>query len=330
LSAPSQSAVTVNYATANGSATAGQDYTAAAGTVTFAAGQTSQQIGVSVIGDSVVESNETFTVSLSSPSGAQLGAGSSATATIVNDDVQAAPPVVTISPANVAVTEGDAGPATARFTVSLSAPSQSAVTVNYATANGSATAGQDYTAAAGTVTFAAGQTTQQISLNVAGDRVVEPNETFTVTLSSPSGAQLGAASSATATIVNDDLALVSISPANLSIAEGNSGVASAVFTVSLSAVASTPVTVRYATGSTPGNKWSATAGQDYTAASGILTFAAGQTTQQFSVNVIGDTTAEVDETFAVTLSSPSGAQLGTAKVTATIANDDLAPVNKKV
>ncbi|MFM9032989.1 MAG: Calx-beta domain-containing protein [Mycobacterium sp.] len=227
------------------------------------------------------------------------------------------------------VAEGDAGLRNAKFTVALSAPSAVPVTVSFATANGTAIAGQDYTAAAGTVTFSAGQISRQISVDVTGDRVVEPNETFTVSLSKPTGARLGTVATATATIVNDDLPVVSISPVSLTVVEGNSGVTPAAFAVSLSAASPTQVTVRYATSSTPGNspgnKRSATAGQDYTAATGTVTFAPGQTTRLFSVSVLGDTAVESDETFAVTLSSPTGAQLGTAKATATIADDDLAP-----
>jgi hypothetical protein len=93
--------VTVNYATANGSATAGTDYVAAAGTVTFAAGEVSKTIGIGVVGDSAVESDETFTVTLSSPSGATLSR-TVATGTIANDDVVPGP-VATYDPTVVSV-----------------------------------------------------------------------------------------------------------------------------------------------------------------------------------------------------------------------------------
>ncbi|NBQ41532.1 MAG: hypothetical protein EBU23_02900, partial [Mycobacteriaceae bacterium] len=118
------------------------------------------------------------------------------------------PPVVTpptVSIANVSVAEGNSGTSAARFTVSLSKASTSTVTVGYATANGTATAGQDYTAASGTLTFAPGVTSQQVSVSVIGDATVEPDETFTVTLSNPTGATLATAA-ATGTITNDDTA----------------------------------------------------------------------------------------------------------------------------
>ncbi|MBJ7399106.1 S8 family peptidase, partial [Mycolicibacterium sp.] len=217
LSQAAVSTVTVGYATANGSATAGQDYTAASGTVTFTAGQTSQQVSVTVAGDATIEADETFTVTLSAASGATLGAAVS-TVTITNDDL----PVVSISPVSVSVVEGDSGTATVTVTVGLSQASLGTVTVGYATANGSASAGLDYTAASGTVTFTAGQTSQQVSVSVAGDATVEADETFTVVLSAASGATLGTATS-TVTIANDDGPVVSISPVSVSVVEGDSG-----------------------------------------------------------------------------------------------------------
>ena len=142
--------VTVNYATSNGSATAGQDYNATSGTITFAPGVTSQVVNVGVVGDATVESNETLAVTLSNPSGATISR-SSATGTIVNDDV-APPPTVSI--ANSTANEGNSGTSNMGFTVTLSKASTTPVTIGYATSNGTATAGQDYTATSGTISFA--------------------------------------------------------------------------------------------------------------------------------------------------------------------------------
>ena len=204
LSRASATAVTVGYSTANGTATAGQDYTAASGTLTFAPGVISQKLNVAVAGDTVVEPDETFTVSLANPSGAALGTAT-ATASVTNDDttVVATPPTVSIS--NATVAEGNSGSSTLAFTVSLSKASTSTVTVGYSTANGTATAGQDYTAASGTLSFAPGVTSQQVGVVVAGDTAVEPDETLTVSLSNASGATIATAS-ATGTIVSDDTA----------------------------------------------------------------------------------------------------------------------------
>ena len=204
LSRASATAVTVGYSTANGTATAGQDYTAASGTLTFAPGVISQKLNVAVAGDTVVEPDETFTVSLANPSGAALGTAT-ATASVTNDDtaVVVTPPTVSIS--NATVAEGNSGSSNLAFTVSLSKASTSTVTVGYSTANGTATAGQDYTAASGTLSFAPGVTSQQVGVVVAGDTAVEPDETLTVSLSNASGATIATAS-ATGTIVSDDTA----------------------------------------------------------------------------------------------------------------------------
>ena len=150
-------------------------------------------------GDTVGEPDETFVVNLSSPSGAII-ADAQGTGTIVNDDV-----VPTLSINDVSVTEGNSGTTAATFTVTLSAASTSPVTVTYATANGTATAGSDYTATGGTVTFPAGSTTQTLTVTVNGDTTVEPNETFFVNLSGAAGATIAEAQGI-GTITNDDSA----------------------------------------------------------------------------------------------------------------------------
>jgi hypothetical protein len=199
--------VTVNYATASGTATSGSDYVAASGTLTFTAGQTSKTISVAAKGDTADEPNETFYLGLSNPTNATIGTAQAA-ATIVDDDV----PAVSMSINNVSVSEGNSGTTNAVLTVTLSGTTAQTVTVNYATANGSATAGSDYTAAIGSLTFAPGQTSKTISIVVNGDTAVEPNETFLVTLSGPVGASLSDGQGQ-GTIVNDDTAAPSPTPA---------------------------------------------------------------------------------------------------------------------
>src|SRR5262249_40580046 len=117
----------------------------------------------------------------------------------------AAPPLPTLSINNVTVTEGNSGTTNAVFTVSLSAASSNAVTVAYATANGTATAGSDYVGASGVLTFAAGTTSKMVTVTVNGDTTVEPNETFAVNLSSPVNATIADAQGV-GTITNDDAA----------------------------------------------------------------------------------------------------------------------------
>ncbi|MFN8094776.1 MAG: Calx-beta domain-containing protein [Vicinamibacteria bacterium] len=313
LSAASTSTVTVAYATANGTATAGSDYVAQSGTLTFTAGQTAKTIAVVVNGDTTVEPSETFTVTLSSPSGATLADGVGL-GTITNDDTA---PLPTLSTGDVAVAEGNSGTGAATFTVTLSAASTSTVTVAYATANGTATAGSDYVAQSGTLTFTAGQTSKTIAVVVNGDTTVEPNETFTVTLSSPSGATL-ADGVGLGTITNDDSATrPSLSINDVTLVEGNSGTRLAVFTVTLSGVSTSAVSVAYSTAN-----GTARAGNDYVAQSGTLTFAAGQTTRTIGVVVKGDRNTEPSETFSVLLSGAVGATIARGAGTGTIANDD--------
>ena len=118
------------------------------------------------------------------------------------DPVGGAPlPALSIGDASAA--EGDSGSATLDFTVTLDSAATATVTVEWATSDGTATAGTDYTAGSGTLTFGAGDSSRTVSVTVAGDEVDEPDETFTVTLTNPSGATLGDAT-ATGTITNDD------------------------------------------------------------------------------------------------------------------------------
>ncbi|WGD31100.1 Calx-beta domain-containing protein [Ancylobacter sp. WKF20] len=318
LSKAAASAVSVAYASANGTATAGQDYQAVSGTLTFAAGETSKVIRVPVIGDKVVEANEALSIALSKPSGATL-ADASGTGTITNDDV--APTLPTLAIGDASVAEGNDGTAYLSFTVTLSKAAAGAVSVAYASANGTATAGQDYQAVSGTLTFAAGETSKVIRVPVIGDKVVEANEALSITLSKPSGATLADASG-TGTITNDDVAptLPTLAISDASVAEGNDGTAYLSFTVTLSKAAASAVSVAYASAN-----GTATAGQDYQAVSGTLTFAAGETSKVIRVPVIGDKVVEANEALTITLSKPSGATLADASGTGTITNDDVTP-----
>ena len=230
-------------------------------------------------------------------------------------------PVPTLSVADATVAEGNSGAPELVFTVTLSAAATGPVTVAYATSNGTASAGSDYTALSGTLTFAAGETSKVVRVQVSGDTAVEANETLTLALSSPSGATI-ADGTAIGTITNDDTApLPALSVADATVSEGNSGVKDLAFTVSLSAAATGPVTVAYVT-----NNGTATAGSDYTAASGTLTFAAGETSKVVHVQVSGDTAVEGNETLTLTLASPSGATIADGTAIGTITNDDAAPL----
>ena len=201
LSSPSLSPVTVHYATANISASAPSDYTAVSGTATIAAGATATAVAVPIVGDTVSEPSETFKVTLTTPTNATIGRAV-ATAAILNDDPPASGRRIAIGDA--AVEEGKTGTRVVSLTISLSARSSTATTVNYVTSNGTASSTSDYTATSGTVSIPANGTVAYVTVAVAGDSTVEANETFKVTLSAPSsGTSLGRAMG-TGTIYNDD------------------------------------------------------------------------------------------------------------------------------
>jgi hypothetical protein len=314
LAAPATGTVTVNYATTPGTATAVADFIAETGTVTFAPGDTSEEITIDVVGDVLFEPNETFTVTLSSPSANGAISDGSATGTITNDDG-----VTLINISDAMVAEGNAGTSTLTFTVTLTAPAVENVTVNYATANGTATAESgDYVAETGTVTFTPGDQSETITIDVNGDLLFEANETMTVTLSNASVNANIADGTGTGTITNDDaVSVINISDANVT--EGNSGTTVLTFTVTLDAPAAGTVTVNYATS----DGTATTAGGDYVAASGTVTFVAGDISEQITITVNGDTNVEPNETLTVTLSNPSAnASINDGTGIGTITNDD--------
>ncbi|MFN2526912.1 MAG: Calx-beta domain-containing protein, partial [Actinomycetota bacterium] len=242
LSQPTTVAMSVDYATSGGTATAGVDYAATSGTLNFAAGATSGNISVPINGDTTVELDETFLVRISNPSRGSI-TSSQSTVTITNDD--AVVPVISIQAA-AAADEGNSGTSTVDLTVTLSEATTVPVSVAYASANGTATvANGDYEAASASLSFAPGETSKTISVTVKGDTQVEAEENFTVTLSNPNGATLGT-SVGTVTIRNDDFPKITVN--DVSHSEGDTGTTTfAVLTVSLSVPATNPVSVNYET-----------------------------------------------------------------------------------
>ncbi|MDY0102090.1 MAG: Calx-beta domain-containing protein, partial [Lentimicrobium sp.] len=327
LSNPSAATVFVDYTTNDGTASVlDGDYLATNGTLVFAPGQTTQVVIISVNGDLKVENNETFTLNLSN-----LSAGgydititdSQGVGTITNDDV------ASITFSDVTANEGNSGTTSFTFTVSMSAASDAAISVDYATANGTATtADVDYTAiAATTLTFAAGETSKTVTVLVNGDTKVEADETFTVSLSNlvNNGRNVSVTdATGLGTITNDDASTISIS--DVTLAEGNSGTTSYTFTVSLSAESDQTVSVDYATA----DGTATVADLDYTALTGSLIFAPGETSKTITVLVNGDKKTEANEAFSLVLSNlqTNGNNILTGNLTATgnITNDDSTPV----
>ncbi|HMR63279.1 MAG TPA: choice-of-anchor D domain-containing protein [Anaerolineae bacterium] len=182
LSAQSGRTVTVNPATADNTAATPADYTSTGGTLTFNPGMISRTFTVPVQGDSVDEANESFFVNLSGPTNATLG-DSQGLGTINDDDP---PPTLAISDAGLV--EGDIGSKTAVFTVTLTGATSQVVTVNYATANGSATVPSDYAATSGSLTFPVGTVARTINVTINSDILAEPDEDFLVNLSGATNA----------------------------------------------------------------------------------------------------------------------------------------------
>jgi hypothetical protein len=314
LSAPSGQVVTVNYATANDSATAPSDYVAVPSTpLTFPAGTTVQTVTVTVNSDIVTEQNEQLFVNLSGATNADIADGQAA-GTILNDDGSV------ISIGNASVTEGNAGTQTLTFTVSLSKPSSQTITVEYATADDTAVAPGDYTAVpTATLSFPIGTTVQTVTVATNGDTLPEADETLLVNLANATNATIFD-DQGVGTIANDD-APPTISISGASVIEGNAGNADLVFTVSLSEVSGQDVTVNYATAD-----GSAVAPVDYTAVSPTaLLFPAGTTTRTITVTVNGDTLPEPNEALLVNLTAPTNATLLVDQGLGTITNDDAPP-----
>jgi len=198
LSAASSQAVAVNYATANGSATAGSDYQFVSGTLTIPAGQTTETFIVRINGDRLPEPNETFFVNLSSPTNAVIADGQGV-GTIVDDE-----PRISIS--DVSKSEGKKNQTTLfTFTVTLSAAYDQPVTMSFRTVDGTAkSSDSDYVAKSGTLTFAAGETTKTITIEVKGDNKKEANESFYLDLFGNSSNSLFTKNRGIGTILNDD------------------------------------------------------------------------------------------------------------------------------
>src|SRR5687767_10222458 len=211
----------------NGTAGAA-DYTAGTGTLSFAAGVTTQTITVPINDDLLDEIDETFTVNLASPTNATIADGTGV-GTILDND---ATPSLSIN--DVTVNE-NAG--TATFTVSLSAPSSLAVSVDYSMTNGTAGTA-DYTAGAGTLNFAAGVTTQTITVPITDDLLDELDATFTVNLAGPTNATIADGTGVGTILDNDATPSLSIDDVTV-----NENAGTATFTVSLSAASGQAVSV---------------------------------------------------------------------------------------
>ncbi|MFN5593426.1 MAG: beta strand repeat-containing protein, partial [Aphanizomenon sp.] len=308
------SSLTVNVAL-TGTATNGTDYTTIPTTVTFVAGSSTALVDLNVTDDTLVEGTETAILTVTSGTGYTVGTSASATVNIADND----PPQVSVVATDASAAETVLGttPNPGQYTLTRTGPTTSSLTVNVGL-TGTATNGTDYTTIPTTVTFAAGSSTALVDLNVTDDTLVEGTETAILTVTSGTGYTVGTSASATVNIADNDLPvnpiIIDLST-NQTVVEGITSPQNVTYTVTLSGDSTETVTVQYATVNN-----TAIAGSDYTTTSGTLTFDPGVTSQDIIIPILNDSLNEAQETFNLTLSSPTNAQLGTATVTTTISD----------
>ena len=304
LDGPFDQPISVDFRTVPGTAGA-DDFTAQSGTITFDPGETMAAVTVAVTPDRRVEADETLTVQLSNPVGAALG-NTSATGTIINDDL----PLLSV--AEIQVREGGI----AVFNVRLLQASASTVRARYTTANGTAASPADYNATSGIVTFAPGQTSQQVLVRTNEDNLFEDDEAFFLRFTGVQGATVDTPVVRATIIDNEQKSIVQVGDAR--VVEGNSGQTILNFPVRLSTASPVAIAFRYET-----QNGTALAGSDYVATSGIFRLESGQTTGRIQVRVNGDLEIESNETLRLLLSSPSSVRLSKAFATGIILTDDV-------
>jgi hypothetical protein len=317
LTPASGQAVVIPVSSGGGTATAGTDYTAipASTDITIAAGQTTGTVVVPTTADVLDEADETFVVTGGAP--ATVASADTVTVTIEDNDN---PPTVSIAAPGAAVAEGTS----LVFPVTLSATSGLAVTVDVDTVDGTATEGQDYTVQGTTLTFAAGASgaalTQNVTVATINDTIDESaTETMSVTLTAPSNATLGNATSQG--IINDDAdTLPGFSVANVTVDEGD-GTADVTVTLTQTAAADAAFTVA-AADVTAVEASSSNGTDDYDDPAASVTVDAGDTTATVSVPINDDGVYEGAETLEITVTPPAGQFDGAADESTVTINDD--------
>jgi Ca2+-binding RTX toxin-like protein len=314
--------VTVDYATANAGATAGLDYTATSGTLTFAAGETAKTVTVNLTDDLTAEGLERFRLNLSNASNASIVDGSGVAVIGASDGANVATPRLSV--ADMVVGEGDGY---IDVVVTLNAPTAQTVSVNYATQQGTAYANYDFSAVSGVLSFAPGETTKTVRIELAGSATYDTGalEHFRFNLSTPTNATLAKAS-AMVTLVDNDNAVAGDAPELFVrdvMVDEKAGTASFVVLLGgpLGQANNSIVTVNYATANA-----GATAGLDYAAVSGTLTFVAGETVKTVTVDLTDDLSSEGLERFRLNLSNASNASIVDGTGVATIGVSDRATV----
>ena len=307
LSGPSNLGTSVTYQTNDGTAIAGQDYTAASGTINIPPGNSTDNITISLTDDIDIEIGETFSIVLSSPDNATLGTITTSQVTITDDETD--PTITIVDNSSVEATT------TANMVLQLSNPSAKTITVEYTIADATATGGSDYTAVPGvqTINIAPNTATKNIPISILTDSISEDNETITVTLTSATNATIARAAGTLTiqdndndpSIVINDFTATSESQTTITIP------------VSLTAPSSKTVTADYETKSD-----NATAGSDFVYETGTIRFLPGETQTTIELDLIDDSTKEATEQFTLDLTNVSFAILPSSSPIISIPDDD--------
>jgi hypothetical protein len=313
LSEASTQAVTVEFATEDDAANAGEDYQAQTGMITFAAGELEKTISVKVKGDRLQELTESFKVNLANANNALISQGVGIGTILDNDNLT--PLLPSLSIGDVTVTEGDEGTQKANFAVRLSQASEQTVTAEFVTEDDTAKSSEDYESQTGMITFAPGEVEKMIAVDIKGDRRYELTESFKVNLTNANNALISQGTGIGTISDNDPLPTITIQ--NTSIVEGDGEPTNAQFEVTLSEAAGTPVTVEYET-----SDGTATVGEDYQGTVSSLTFALGETRRFIEVSIVGDLVNEADEVFTLRLKNPTNGTLLNSEAQGIIINDD--------
>jgi GH24 family phage-related lysozyme (muramidase) len=302
--------VSVNYATANGTAEAGKDYTLANGTATIAAGQSCVAIKISITEDELNEANEALEINLSGASNADI-TDNQGIITITDND-GSKQPSVSVKDLRVAESVGKA-----KVQICIDKASGQAVSVNYTTKSATAATGKDYSAASGTANIAAGQTCTEVEISITDDEIDEGNETFEVILSDAQNAALGDAQGIVTIEDNDADNKPNLSVRNMVVKEN---VGKAKVRVCLDKVSGKTINASYTT-----TNGTAATGKDYSASTGTITLAAGQTCTEIEVGIIDDQLDEPNETFQISLSNAQNATATGGAGVVTIEDNDNPP-----
>lgn len=309
-----EGSVSIDYTTGGGSATEGSDYTKSSGTLTFAPKETSKTFDIAVKDDSASEGNETVTLTLSNPgNGVSVGTPSTATLIITDDEStgsssskssssssSSVAPSVGFGATNYSVNENGG---TVTVTLVRSGSSSSSAAVNYATSNGTGKSGSEYASTSGTMSFAANETTKTFTVGVFDDTSDDGAKTFTLTLTSPTGASL-TPNLSTATVTVNDNETVEFGSGSFKFSKSSYAVSenggNAVLYVQRTGNTTSPASVGYSTSTITAN-----GGTDFTHVTGTLNFAANESTKIILVPILKDDVADTGETFSVDLVNPS-------------------------